>query len=280
MELNDLNIFQTVATEKSISKAAHKLGYAQSNISMRVKILEDELNTKLFIRSVKGSELTTDGEMLLDYTLQIDSIIQNIQDHFGISQTCSAFKIGAPQTILAAILPRSIHAFKSEFPQSNFELIAITSSQSIQPLLSKQIDLGLFYEVNSKDVEIISEIYENAILISPNSSHSESLDLPLIINSDPNCPYRKIAFTWAKAHNKPINNLFYFDTLESIVNSVERGLGVSIIPESLSKNHTKLTVSHLDKIDTMVSIKICMRKTSISNHLLMKFACSISNNDE
>ena len=54
MEINDLRIFQMVACEKSISKAALNLGYAQSNITMRIKVLENELNTTLFTRNNRG----------------------------------------------------------------------------------------------------------------------------------------------------------------------------------------------------------------------------------
>lgn len=54
MESNDLRIFQVVAYEGSISKAAIKMGYVQSNVTLRIKTLEDELGTKLLLRHSKG----------------------------------------------------------------------------------------------------------------------------------------------------------------------------------------------------------------------------------
>ncbi len=54
MESLELRIFREVAFEKSISKAAEKMGYVQSNISNHIRNLETELGTVLFIRHSKG----------------------------------------------------------------------------------------------------------------------------------------------------------------------------------------------------------------------------------
>jgi DNA-binding transcriptional LysR family regulator len=62
LESSDLRIFRQVASEKSISKAANKLGYVQSNITAHIHNLEAELGTALFIRHSKGVNLTNDGE--------------------------------------------------------------------------------------------------------------------------------------------------------------------------------------------------------------------------
>ena len=49
MELRDLQIFQSVADQGSVSSAAKELNYVQSNVTARIKQLENELKTPLFI---------------------------------------------------------------------------------------------------------------------------------------------------------------------------------------------------------------------------------------
>lgn len=49
MELRDLQIFQSVADQGSVSSAAKELNYVQSNVTTRIKQLENELKTPLFI---------------------------------------------------------------------------------------------------------------------------------------------------------------------------------------------------------------------------------------
>lgn len=54
MESGDLKIFQAVAREGNITKAAASLGYVQSNVTARIRQLESELNTPLFYRLSRG----------------------------------------------------------------------------------------------------------------------------------------------------------------------------------------------------------------------------------
>ena len=50
MESQELRIFREVARAGSISKAAGQLGYVQSNVTERIKKLEEELNAVLLIQ--------------------------------------------------------------------------------------------------------------------------------------------------------------------------------------------------------------------------------------
>ncbi|MFP3599715.1 LysR family transcriptional regulator, partial [Chryseobacterium sp. SIMBA_029] len=54
MESGDLRIFQMVAREGSITKAAARLGYVQSNVTARIRQLEEDLKTELFFRHNRG----------------------------------------------------------------------------------------------------------------------------------------------------------------------------------------------------------------------------------
>ncbi len=54
MESGDLKIFQAVAREGSITKAAQMLNYVQSNVTARVHKLEEDLNIRLFHRTNRG----------------------------------------------------------------------------------------------------------------------------------------------------------------------------------------------------------------------------------
>lgn len=64
MDLQTLQFFCAAATEGSLTKAAQKLNYAQSNLSTRVRALEEELGVTLFQRGASGSRLTPKGEVL------------------------------------------------------------------------------------------------------------------------------------------------------------------------------------------------------------------------
>jgi DNA-binding transcriptional LysR family regulator len=71
MESADLRIFQMVAREGSITKAALRLDYVQSNVTARVQQLESELGTVLFFRHNRGMTLSSSGKTLLVYADKI-----------------------------------------------------------------------------------------------------------------------------------------------------------------------------------------------------------------
>ncbi|MCP4673476.1 MAG: LysR family transcriptional regulator, partial [Desulfobacula sp.] len=67
MDLGSLRIFYATGIEGSVSKAALKLNCVQSNVTARIKQLEDDLDVKLFYRKKRGMELTQSGKILMGY---------------------------------------------------------------------------------------------------------------------------------------------------------------------------------------------------------------------
>ena len=65
MDLAELQVFLTVASERSFSRAAARLHRTQPAISQAVKRLEDDLGERLFDRSAKDGKLTEAGRVLL-----------------------------------------------------------------------------------------------------------------------------------------------------------------------------------------------------------------------
>ncbi|SPU04371.1 LysR family transcriptional regulator [Bacillus subtilis] len=86
MESGDLKIFQAVAREGSITKAAQMLNYVQSNVTARVHNLEEDLNIRLFHRTNRGMKLTAAGENLLQYADQVLSLLDQAEKSTRMSR--------------------------------------------------------------------------------------------------------------------------------------------------------------------------------------------------
>ncbi|HBT43186.1 MAG TPA: LysR family transcriptional regulator, partial [Rhodospirillaceae bacterium] len=67
MELSDLRIFEAVARTGAMNRAAAELHTVQSNVTARVRLLEDGLGAALFERHSRGVRLTPAGERLLPF---------------------------------------------------------------------------------------------------------------------------------------------------------------------------------------------------------------------
>ena len=71
MELRQLATFIRVAPFKSFSRAAESLGYSQSAVTVQIRQLEEELDTRLFDRMGKRIALTDTGERFLSHACDV-----------------------------------------------------------------------------------------------------------------------------------------------------------------------------------------------------------------
>src|SRR5690625_1396114 len=115
MNIRDLMIFQTVAEQGSINKAAEHLNYVQSNVTTRIQKLERDLSTKLFHRHKKGITLTNEGSALLPYVHKIISLTEEMKMIGSDSNNPSGnLTIASVETVikLPLILSKYINKYK------------------------------------------------------------------------------------------------------------------------------------------------------------------------
>ena len=109
MELKNLITFKTIAEQKSFSNAARVLGYAQPTITFQIRQLEDELGVPLFDRIGNKIRLTESGNILLDYTFRILSLVDDAKCTLASDCTPSGIlKISGISSICAGMLPQLI----------------------------------------------------------------------------------------------------------------------------------------------------------------------------
>ncbi|MGG7178339.1 LysR family transcriptional regulator [Clostridium paraputrificum] len=273
MEINDLRIFQIVAYEKSISKAALSLGYAQSNITMRIKVLENELNTTLFIRNNKGTTITTHGEKLLQYADKIIKLVDEATEEFIIPKINSKLTIGATQTISASRLPKLFTLFHEKNP--TVSLVLKTEKQEVlfDKLIKDELDGAFIYDnytsINVK--EIFSFIEEIALISSTNINDTSNITTPIIVNTDNQCPYGQLLKKWFAINNSNPTTIIEFDTLESILNGVTAGLGVSLLPKNILPEKHNFHVYDLRDDFKALKVKFVINEHGKFNDSLKSF---------
>lgn len=273
MEINDLRIFQTVAYEKSISKAALKLGYAQSNITMRIKLLENKLNTTLFTRNNKGTLITSNGEKLLKYANKILALIDEVNEEFLPSQITSSIKIGATQTISASILPKIFSLFYDQNPNVSLGLKTEKQKILLDMVIKGELD-GAFISgdvLSSKIKKVITFKEDLALISSLSINDMNNLTSPIIINSDTNCPYRKTLQKWLIYNNSKPAAIIEFDSLESILKGISEGLGISLLPKSILPKNNNFFIYDLNDKFSKLEVKFIINKNLRINPSLKNF---------
>lgn len=272
MESHDLRIFKHVAELQSISKAAEKLDYVQSNISQRIKSLEDELGVQLFTRNNRGVTLTGEGKELLGYANQILLLLDEARSSVNPAKWKESLTIGAPQTISAVRIPQLFSSFLINHP---LDLkLKTNTSQRLQEMLSYGELDGIFVNAPYDHLllESVYTYYENVgVIFSKINPLKKSLNQTIIINSDPSCVYRSILLDLIKQRNMQNPVIMEFDSLESIVQAVVDGLGISVIPADIIHSRKEFHSIEYEELPDTIRIDFVIKKRKKQAQALRKF---------
>lgn len=251
MESLELRIFKEVAYTRSITKAAENMGYVQSNITAHIKKLESELNTILLIRTNKGVELTQEGEILLQQAEKIISLIDETARSF--KHVTTPLNIGTTQTIAGYLLPQCLAKYHKQFP--DISIAVHTLDQNIFDTGLGNGELDCIITNNSKRILQGKQIFqypEELLLIAPFSCQSlEQIEqYPVIVNNIEACPYRKTLLNWWNLHQIKPPVIIEIDTVEAILNMVENGAGISLLPGISIFNRQKIKTFYIEELQT------------------------------
>ncbi|MDP7980609.1 LysR family transcriptional regulator [Bacillus sp. WLY-B-L8] len=265
MESHDLWIFKHVAELQSISRAAEKLGYVQPNISQRIKSLEEELGVKLLVRNNRGVTLTEDGKILLNYTNQIMMLMDEAKSKLNPKKWRKSLIIGAPQTISAVKVPRLLASFLQSNQGIDVKVKTANKLQLQEMLAYGEVD-GIFISgtYNESQFESVYRYFEDIVLIPP----SEQQHPTLLVNSDPSCIYRNKLFDFAEKQNWNQPAIMEFDSLESILQAVHTGLGITILPADVIKEVKDI---HHKELGDKMKIDFIMKRGKQRSQSLEKF---------
>ncbi|WP_242272921.1 LysR family transcriptional regulator [Bacillus cereus group sp. BfR-BA-01538] len=234
MEIRDLQIFYTVAKHGNLSSAAKELNYVQSNITARIRYLEKELKTVLFIRYHRGVKLTLNGRRLLEEVNKLLSNIEEIKNLFLDDENkVGKLKIGTVDNIHP--LPSILAEYHTKYPQVNLSLHTDNTLDLINDVLEYQLD-GAFItgpiQNNLINQYIVSK--KELVLIS----NQNTLNMELLANKNflvfnQGCGYRTMLEKWLQDNGIFLYKYMEFNMIEMILQSVSLGLGVAVLPKEV-----------------------------------------------
>ena len=122
MDLSDLQIFCTVVHEGSVTRAAERLRRVQSNVTTRIRQLEEDLRVTLFIREGKRLHLAPAGQVLLGYAERLLALADEARGAVHDEQPRGTFRLGAMESTAAVRLPGLLSEYHRRHPGVVLEL--------------------------------------------------------------------------------------------------------------------------------------------------------------
>ncbi|MEK5416743.1 LysR family transcriptional regulator [Paenibacillus sp. FSL L8-0708] len=235
MESGDLRIFQAVAREGSITKAAQVLNYVQSNVTNRIQYLEAQLKIPLFRRSNRGMTLTPAGENLLVYTDKILLLMDEAVITTQYSEhPAGPLRLGSIETTAATHLTPLLTEYHLRYPEVNLSLITGETHNLLQKVLDYQLDGAFVYgPIDQPDIEHVVAFEEELVLISqPGKSEMRELLTKPMLFFDVGCTHRAKAESFLNESGMSSYKIMEYGTLDVILSGVSAGLGVSMLPQS------------------------------------------------
>jgi DNA-binding transcriptional LysR family regulator len=242
MQIESLKVFCDLAETESFTKAAQINGVTQSAVSQQISSLERLFKSLLIERSKKRFRLTSEGQVLYDYSKQIiqtyeslHSQLQELKDIIsGTIRIATIYSIGLHD------LPPYVKKFMKSYPTVNVHVEYRRANQVYEDVLGNVVDMGLVaYPTKDAKLEIIPLHKDPLVLIChPHHPFAKQKNVKLkalvgqkFVGFEPDIPTRKALDKILREHSVSVNNVMEFDNVETVKRAVEIDAGVSIVPQ-------------------------------------------------
>ena len=251
MDFRQLKSFVAVVENKSFSKAAEKLHSAQPTISTHVRMLEEELNTRLILRTTKSIEVTPQGWEAYKYAVKI----LDLRD--CITQSCSAdskyiIRVGASTVPATYVIPEILPEYTQNNPDTYFKIHQSNSREVVEGVMSGQYDVGLVGCPAEQDgltcvpfcrnqLVLIAPVTEEYLAMqrAPRTPLKQLMQSPIILREKGG---KKIADRFLDAMGIQEENLQVVARVndqEAVKNMVAKGIGISLISEIAARDFVR-----------------------------------------
>ncbi|CCO22780.1 LysR family transcriptional regulator [Maridesulfovibrio hydrothermalis] len=195
MELYQIKTFAVVAEEGNMTRAAKRLHASQSTISLHIKSLEEEFDVRLFLRTPKGMQPTSEGEALLEKAREVIDAVDRLKAHAQSlrGEVTGVVRVGLQTSPVYLRTPQLIKCIKENFPGLSVHFVQIPTWTIRSDIAGRRLDGGYFYS-NCPPEEVDGILLENTILnvVGPaswqdkmeNASWEDLAELPWIWTPD------------------------------------------------------------------------------------------------
>jgi DNA-binding transcriptional LysR family regulator len=292
MELRHLKYFLAVAEELNFTKASEKLCISQPPLSRQIIELENEIQARLFIRNNKKVELTEAGKY---FEKEVKDLFQNLENITvktkKIAENVSGeFRIAYISSIYSSEISELIKYLREQFPYVNFKLFEISTTKQILALEQGKIDLGIIRSpIKSPKIKSqlwfrdgFSVVYNKSLIQIKSEEEIPNLkdEIFVFFNKDYAPYYHEVLLELCAFYGFIPKVVHESNNINSIVQLVKNGLGISIVPSNIAKNNQNPEISFIElkKVNLFTDVSLITSKeddseiTKSAVDFLLKFS--------
>lgn len=280
MDISDLRHFAAVAKLGSMKRAAEELHTVQSNVTARIRLLEEELGLPLFQRHPRGVTITPAGARMLPFAGRIEKLVADAaaaaRDD-GIPN--GPLHIGSLETTTALRLAPMLSLYAGTYPEVSFVLTTGITAHLVTQVLESQLDGACVGgPIDHPQLDICPLFTEELVLVTaPSITDPRQLSARNNLKSivfQHGCSYRQRLETYLVqrgiTHARPIE----LGSLDAILACVMAGVGVTLLPRGVAaaaQRTGQVALHSLPPEQAMVQTVFIRRKDAYASSALTAF---------
>lgn len=266
MEIRQLQTFVQAAQLESFSKTAEMLGYSQSAITVQMRLLETELNTRLFDRMGKRVVLTPQGREFLKSANKILYEVNKASKSMNEErELTNPLHVGTIESLCTAKFPRILSEFHSLHPRVNLQLTIDSPEKLIRMMEHNELDLIYILDTPRWDENWVKvmELAEPVVFVASAASKfagkdrlvlDDILQEPFFL-TEKHANYRQALDQQLALRRQSISPVLEISDTAFIIRMLELNQGLSFLPYfAVEQDIYKHRIITLDVKDIHISM--------------------------
>lgn len=259
MYYDELKTFVTLAEVKNFTKTAEILLMSQPSVSLHIKNLEKEFQTKLFVRSPKFLQITPTGEILYERAKQMITIYEQtkqdiLEHHHSIK---GELKIGASFSIGEYILPSLLFEIQNDYPELEIHVVIGNTEEIVQSVRLYQVDIGLIEgQTNEKELSVHSFMEDELYIVSSNNHELAKKDEVTMadlqnqawVTREVGSGTREYLNHFFRSNGLKVKSLLTISSSQGIKETLINGMGLSLLSRSVIERDVQQGILSIIKL--------------------------------
>jgi DNA-binding transcriptional LysR family regulator len=242
IDLEALLIFRTVVSEGGVNRAAEKLHRVPSNVTTRVRQLEEYLGVRLFRRDGRTLSLTAEGKTLLNYATRLLRLADEAVDELRTGKPQGVFRLGSLESTAGSRLAPILSRYHAAHPGVVVELVTGTTSALLHRVRNVEIEAAFVSEpFTAPELASLPVFREELVLITPRDFNKtrgpvrspKDLGHLTMIAFAHGCSYRRRLDDWLGSENVMVERVLEFGSYQGMIACVAAGTGFAVVPKSV-----------------------------------------------
>lgn len=238
VELSQLRIFQAVAETGSVTRAAEQLHRVPSNLSTRLRQLEQQLGVELFHRERQRLQLSPAGKVLLDYAGRMLTLHDEAFAAVQGGEPAGEFILGSMYSTAAIHLPDLLARYHKRYPAVNLQVQTAPSGELLEGLLSGRLDAAMLDgPLSLAGLDGVPLCEETLVMITepdhPPVRSARDVAGRAVFTFRKGCSYRMRLEAWYAHDHAAMGRAMEIESYQSMLACVVAGSGVALMSQSM-----------------------------------------------